>query len=175
MSNLLISVLGNPYSGKTTTWTKLFGSKVNTGKYERQLWLSATEYVTVFVISGSPQERGKKVEEMLGGKTPRIVLCSVQYIQSTPGQQYIEDAFGTYDFFLNNNYELYVQWLNPGFHDANTTPAPDNLKVEDYVNNHGGAFSIRDGKVNPDPRVQEIRDHIYQWAKTNNLLLIHNP
>ena len=111
MDNLLVSVFGHQQSGKSTTWNTLFGATQKTGTYIRKLYLNDTEYVEVFLVSGSPQERNIPVEEILGGLIPRIVLCSIQYHQT---------ALSTYQYFTANNYQLYCQWLNPGFNDANT-------------------------------------------------------
>ena len=57
MEKLLIAVLGNRNSGKSHTWNTLFGSTVRTGKEERRLYFNDCEYVNVFLVSGSPEER----------------------------------------------------------------------------------------------------------------------
>ena len=77
---LMIGVLGNRNSGKSKTWNTLFDKKtVITGKRERQLQLSKTEWISVFLISGSPEERGAYVGDIIGNASPQIVLCSMQY------------------------------------------------------------------------------------------------
>lgn len=100
-----VSVLGNRHTGKTTTWHTLFGATVNTGKHERRLYLNKAQWVTVFLVSGSPEERKLSIETVLDGKLPAIVLYSVQYKI---------DATETINHFFNNKYEVLVQWLNPG-------------------------------------------------------------
>jgi hypothetical protein len=47
---LFVSVLGNRHSGKTTTWSTLFGRKVNTSNQPRLLEIRPGEEVKVFVI-----------------------------------------------------------------------------------------------------------------------------
>lgn len=93
--NLVIAVLGNRNSGKSTTWNELFGRTVRTGSQMRRLDLTATEYVEVFLVSGSPEERETYVGEIIGTQTPRIVLCSMQYRA---------DVTQTIDFF-------FVAWI----------------------------------------------------------------
>lgn len=56
-NNLLVGVLGHRNSGKSRTWNVLFGSTVKTGTLMRHLFLTETEYVEVFLVSGSPEER----------------------------------------------------------------------------------------------------------------------
>lgn len=63
--NLLIGILGNTNSGRTYTWNNLFRKNVITGKNIRKLYLNENEYVEVFLINGSPQERNKDVSEII--------------------------------------------------------------------------------------------------------------
>ena len=74
--NLVVSVLGNRNSGKSYTWNKLFGREVRTGKKLKRLYFNENEYVLVFLISGSPEERHKYVGDLITAKQPEIVLCS---------------------------------------------------------------------------------------------------
>src|SRR6266516_201916 len=108
MDRLLIAVVGNRNSGKSHTWNTLFGQTVRTGKQERELDLGNGEFVSVFVVSGSPQERHEYVEDIIEGE-PRIVLCSVQYK---------DEAFETFEFFRDEGFFGLVHWLNPGFSDG---------------------------------------------------------
>src|SRR5690242_15705911 len=78
--NLAVVALGNRNSGKSTTWYTLFGRTVRTRRGLQPLWLTDTEYVDVFLINGSPQERSIDVAELIGDSEPRIVLCSMQYV-----------------------------------------------------------------------------------------------
>ena len=59
--NLLISVLGNRNSGKSYTWNTLFKQTVRTGTELRRLYLTDNEYVEVFLVSGSAEERKEYV------------------------------------------------------------------------------------------------------------------
>ena len=162
MQNLLVSVLGYPNSGKSSTWNALFGSTVKTGSYPRRLELRPGEFVEVFLISGSPQERDKLVQDIMGEQLPRIVLCSTQYRA---------DVTQTFEFFRNNGYQIYTQWLNPGFHDPNSSPYFDYLGLVNFLLSNQALVCMRDGKVALDPRVQEIREFIYGWAKYRNLIV----
>jgi len=162
MDKLLIAVLGHSNSGKSTTWNQLFGRTVKTGIYEHDLYLNSTEYVKVFLVSGSPEERQKYVGELITVNEPRIVLCSMQYR---------EDVRQTIDYFVEREYQIYCQWLNPGYHDPNEYPQFDNLGVFNYLQGLSATVGIRNGKINASSRVQEIREFIYGWATYKNLIL----
>jgi hypothetical protein len=156
---IVIAVLGNRNSGKSTTWYELFGEKVRTGRRVRRLYLTESEFVEVFVVSGSPEERDAYVGKIIGKQSPRIVLCSVQYLRS---------ATDTIDYFIENGYSIYVHWLNPGYSDAGQLP--DSIGLLAYFLYRGATISIREGKTNPRNRVEEIRGFLYGWAKSRNLI-----
>jgi hypothetical protein len=167
-NNLLVAVLGNQHSGKSTTWNRLFDptgkTKVRTGKHPRSLYLNPAQYVEVFLISGSAQEREIEVGEILPEGNPEIVLCSAQYR---------EDVTETFDYFLAKGYEVFVQWLNPGHDDAEAYQ--DNLELQDYLLNKGATLQVRDGRVDPTPRVKELRQFIIGWAKYRDLVATEFP
>ena len=156
---LLVSVFGNRNTGKTTTWNTLFGATVNTGKHERRLYLNKAQWVNVFLVSGSPEERKLTIEQMLDGKLPTIVLCSAQYKP---------DVTKTFDHFFNNKYDAFVQWLNPGH--GETARYTDPLGLKDYLLNSGATLQIRDGRIPPQSRVNDIRQLILGWATLRNLV-----
>ena len=54
MDKLLVSVIGKRNSGKSSTWNSLFNRTVKTGIKLKRLYLNETEYVNVFLVSGSP-------------------------------------------------------------------------------------------------------------------------
>jgi hypothetical protein len=157
---LVISVLGNRNSGKSYTWNALFGRAVRTGRRMRRLYLRTSEYVEVFVVSGSPEERHTYVGRIVGRRKPSIILCSIQYSA---------DATQTVDYFLQNGYSLYTHWLNPGFRDL--TRQRDSLALTSYLLDRGGVLAIRNAKTDLSDRVQELRDYLYGWARNRNLLL----
>ena len=156
---LLISVLGNQNSGKSHTWNTLFGRRVKTGKHPRDLELRPGEFVEVFLVSGSPEEREKYVGDILGNQKCRIVLCSMQYTK---------DVRETLDHFIGNDFFLYVQWLNPGRNDA--CQIWDRLGLANQILSAQSVFAVRDGKIDAAGRAQEMREFIYGWAKYRNLL-----
>lgn len=162
MTNLLISVLGNRNSGKSLTWNTLFGGTVRTGRNLRELSLSEIECVDVFLVSGSPEEREEYVGDLITTETPRIVLCSMQYKDTVET---------TIDYFLENDYSLYVHWLNPGYNDAGEQE--DHLHLTEYLLHHARAMvAVRNGTVDPADRVEEIRDYIRGWAHGRGLIRI---
>ena len=160
---LLVGVLGNPDSGKSHTWYKLFLGSVRTSKKPRDLKLFPGECVEVFLINGSPEERGLSVETLLNNQIPQIILCSLRYTE--------EDRKALH-YFIEQDFDLYIQWLNPGCNDHNNDPIWDKLGIVSEILSAPSIFAIRDGKADADFRVQEIREIIYGWAKTRNLLKI---
>jgi hypothetical protein len=159
---LFVGVLGHRNSGKSRTWNELFGATVHTGKLPRMLELRPGECVEVFLISGSNEERNQYAGDVLGGQNARIVLCSMQYIDSVVDTiRYVEDQ----------GFRIYVQWLNPGFSD----PAQ---QYSDYLGianrllfNSKATLGVRSGKDDPASRVREIKEFIYGWAKFRNLIV----
>ena len=161
-NNLVIGLLGHRNSGKSTTWNELFGDRVRTGVNVRRLYLNVTEYIEVFLVSGSPEERETYVGNIIGEQIPRIILCSMQYVANVTT---------TIDFFVDNDYFLNIQWLNPGHHDQNDIAHSDYLGLANRILSLDAALSIRNGKENPRDRIREIRDYLYGWAASRNLLL----
>ena len=162
--NLLVGVLGNSNSGKSYTWNTLFGRDVRTGRYMRPLYLTEVEeeYVEVFLVSGSPEEREAYVGEIITVENPRIVLCSMQY-----NNVVIE----TLDWFVDNDYFLFIHWLNPGYSDDTSVPAHDHQGLMDRILAEESLLGFRNGQIPPTDRVQEMRDFVYGWASSRDLLL----
>ena len=158
---LLVGVLGTQNSGKSYTWNTLFGRRVRTGTNLRRLYFSEYEYVEVFLISGSPEERGIYVEDIITIEKPHIVLCSMQY---TP------NVIETIKWFADNGYFFFIHWLNPGYSDKDKKE--DHLNILKIIMEYDSLVGIRNGKTNAEERVQEMRDFIYGWAKHRGLLKI---
>ncbi|RYD85603.1 MAG: hypothetical protein EOP84_01980 [Verrucomicrobiaceae bacterium] len=158
-NKIVVVVLGNRNSGKSTTWNRLFGTTVKTGTRERLLQLHKSKSVSVFLVSGSPEERSLYVGDIIGNSEPKIVLCSMQYTESVSQ---------TIEFFRERGYSFYVQWLNPGFSDP--APQQDNLGLFADLIDSGAIVSKRDGKVDCTARVEEIRDFIHGWAAGRGLI-----
>ena len=161
---LLIAILGSRNSGKSTTWNRLFNGTVRTGKFERPMYLNCAQSVDVFLISGSPEEREIQVGELLPDPLPHIVLCSTQYHEN------VRDTFG---YFFREGYEVFVQWLNPGFCDSGAYD--DNLAIREYLLKNGATLQIRNGQVDPAPRIREIRQFILGWAMHRDLVRTEFP
>lgn len=161
MEKLLVAVLGNRNAGKSYTWNTLFGSSVRTGKDERRLYFNECEYVSVFLVSGSPEERETYVGDLISAEKPRIVLCSTQYK---------DDVKTTFSYFIENGYFLFVHWLNPGYSDLDA-PSFDSLGLVNWLLSHQSIVGIRSGKSSATSRVEEMKEYIYGWAKARNLVL----
>lgn len=163
---LLIAVLGNRNSGKSMSWNKLFeynemGKTVRTGEHLRYLYLNRAQWVDdVFLINGSPQERGIAIEKIITKKlTPTIVLCSIQYV---------EGMKSTFEYFFNQEYDVFVQWLNPGYSDEKTII--DDPNAVNWLIGKGAVLSKRNGQKPIEDRVEEIRQQILGWATYRDLI-----
>jgi len=162
MNNIVISVLGHKNSGKTSTWNQLFGRTVRTGSEIRRLNLNQNECVEVFLVSGSPEERETYIGNILGDQRPRIILCSLQYRH---------DVYNSFNFFLQNYYAIYCQWLNPGYSDPYGVQMFDKLGIINFLVSNNSTVTLQNGKLNLNPRVQLIKQFIYGWAQYKNLIL----
>lgn len=157
--NLCVAVLGHRNSGKSLTWNTLFGRHVSTGRRMRRLFLTATQYVEVFLVSGSSEERHLYVGDIIGNLAPRIVLCSMQYHP---------DVLQTIQYFWQHDYFLYVHWLSPGYSDRGATE--DTLSLVPTMTGGRGEVYVRDGQIDPRARGQEMRAYDFQWASSRSLL-----
>jgi hypothetical protein len=157
--NLLVAVLGNRNAGKSTTWYTLFDRTVRTGKDLKRLYLNNTEWVDVFLVSGSPEERQEYVGDLITVDNPRIVLCSLQYK---------EDVWQSLRYFIERDYFIFLHWLNPGHDDA--AAYPDSLGLMNRLLEERSLIGKRDGKLAVGSRVREIKDFIYGWAQSRDLL-----
>lgn len=155
---LFVGVLGHQNSGKSTTWNTLFGATVRTGQYARTLTLYGGECVEVFLISGSPEERQLYAGDILKNQDCRIVLCSIQYAEAVRK---------TLDYVVEGGFDLFVQWLNPGRNDSGENY--DRLGLMPWLLGHNATVSMRDGKIPPARRTEEIRQLIHGWAKARGL------
>lgn len=87
-----------------------------------------------------------------------IVLCSMQYTES---------VLKTLDYVFEEDFWIYLQWLNPGFSDIGETW--DKLGLLNLVLAHSGIIAIRNGK-HVQSRVHEIREFIYGGASFRKLV-----
>jgi hypothetical protein len=117
------------------------------------------ECVDVFLVNGSPQERGRKAKEILQHQGCRIVLCSIQYSEAVRE---------TLDYITEEKFDMFVQWLNPGRHDADKNS--DTLGLMPWLLDHNATVSVRDGKIDAGGRTEEIRQFIHGWAKARQLV-----
>ncbi len=155
---LFVGVMGNRNSGKSTTWNTLFGATVRTGTRTRSLALYCGECVEVFLISGSPEERQMYAGEILEDQACRIILCSIQYV---------ENVTDTLNYAVDNEFDLFVQWLNPGWTDVGESF--DRLGLVPWLIGHGATVSKRDGTATASDRTEEIRQFVHGWAKRRGL------
>jgi hypothetical protein len=154
---LLIGVLGNLGSGKTTTWNHFFGKNVHTGKNIRYINIDDVK-IPVFLINGAPLERKTNLEYILPDKDPTIVLSSFLYHK---------DVKKNFDYFIKKGYDIYILWLNPGFSDANEKVLFYNAGIINYLLSNEATVSVKNGKKLPELRVNDIKNYLYAWYKVN--------
>ncbi len=150
---LLVGVLGNPGAGKSSTWDELFGHKVHTGKNIRKIEVNGLK-IPVFLINESPLERKTKLEYILPDQDPKIVVSSFLYHK---------DVKSNFEYFIKHGYEIYIQWLNPGFSDPNERVLFYNEGIINYLLTYGATVSVKNGKHVPKLRVDEMKNYIYAW------------
>lgn len=136
----------------------MFGATVRTGKNSRTLALYGGECVEVFLISGSPEERQLYAGDILESQDCRIILCSIQYVEAVRR---------TLDYVAESEFDIFVQWLNPGYSDAGESY--DRLGLLPWLIGHGATVVMRDGKGPPERRIEELRQYIHGWAKARKL------
>jgi len=99
------------------------------------------------------------IEDIIGDADPTIVLCSIQYRS---------DVLRTLNYFQENGFSLFTQWINPGYSDQ--ALIPDTLGLLSYLLYHDGTVEIRSGKDDARSRVREIKDFVYGWAFSRGLI-----
>jgi hypothetical protein len=67
---------------------------------------------------------------------------------------------------------MYLHWLNPGFKEPNDIPLFYDSDLMDYILSVPSVLGVRNGKLNAQSRVDEIRDYLYGWAKSRGLIRI---
>jgi hypothetical protein len=95
-------------------------------------------------MSGSNEEREQYAGDVLENQNARITLCSVQYVAR---------AADTIDYVEDQDFWSYIQWLNPGYNDADTQYF-DYLGIGNRLISMGTTVAMRTGKENLDSRVQ---------------------
>lgn len=158
-AKLVVLLLGHQSAGKSTTWYELFGEQVRTGQSMRRLDLTRCHYIEdVFLVNGSPEEREESISDIIGDNRPTVVLCSTQYVASNK----------TISYFIKEEYDLYVHWLNPGYRDVRAYP--DDLNLANKLLSAGATVAKRDGRLPSHGRVNEIREFVFGWASARNLI-----
>jgi hypothetical protein len=150
---LVVIALGKRNSGKSNTWYEIFGKVIRTGWKRLLLNKGSTEvYVRnssyeeagdeieedVFVRNASFEEYGDEAEDYFDiNDLPNIIFCSVQYT---------EKGVSTINWFKDNGYFLYIQWLNPGYYYSEEYP--DFLEFENKFAGYG-RFTKHSGHEKP--------------------------
>lgn len=157
---IVVAVLGNQKSGKSSTWNTLFGRVVRSSKHERRLWFNKYEWVNVFIVSASAEEKGIGIDKIIPKEIPKIVLCSMQYTK---------DVRKTIEFFHNKGYEFYVQWLNPGRNDNRKQSDDENI-FQHLLHLEAVSSIVNAQHDDVQLRVNAINHYVYGWAKSRGLV-----
>ena len=67
-------------------------------------------------------------------------------------------------------FDLFVQWLNPGRNGAGENY--DRLGLMPWLLGHDATIAMRDGRVPPGRRTEEIWQFIHGWAKARKLAFV---
>ncbi len=159
MERIAFVVMANRHSGKSRTWYDLFGRKVSKGR--KKLMFNKKEFATVYVLSASSEEKRVSLSSRLGSQRPKILLLSIQYIQS---------GYESFNFLIEEGYDIRCIWLNPGFNDVSKKPEFDHLGLVPYLLFRGVTLAIQSGKGRTKERVAAIRETIYGWASFRKLI-----
>jgi hypothetical protein len=154
---LLIGILGNNQSGKSYTWSSLFNRTVRTGKHIRKLEI-IDKSIPLFLINGAPLSRKVDLKEILPETDPQIVLCSFLYHKNVKNN---------FNYFIERGYDMYIQWLNPGFNDSHDKALFYNSGIINYLMSNGATVSIKNVKTDNLQRVNEIKAMLLGWSIQN--------
>ncbi|MCH8903147.1 MAG: hypothetical protein IIA45_04460 [Bacteroidetes bacterium] len=152
---LLVSVLGYPNSGKSETWTNLFGSRQRTSTRERWLQLRGNTWIKVFLVNGSFEETGNSPDDVIPNDLPAIVLCSVQYHPN---------AMNTFNWFLEKEYEVFTQWINPSYRARTNYTDELNIISQLQAANRTSIAQRIGNSSNLNSRVNEVRNFLSGWV-----------
>jgi hypothetical protein len=83
--------------------------------------------------------------------------------------QYTEDVSETIDYVTKSDFDIFIQWLNPGYSDADQYF--DRLGLMNLLLAKSASLSVRNGKLATRSRVAEIRQFIYGWGHFRNLVV----
>ena len=82
--------------------------------------------------------------------------------------QYTNTAYDDFEHFIDYGYDIFVQWLNPGYSDA--AAYSDDSSLVSRLLHSGATLHVRDGRLPPEQRICEMRQYILGWATYRNLL-----
>ena len=168
---LFIGVIGEPDSGKSTTWYSLFwkplGKRIRSNGKPRELEITEDKKtsVNVIVINRSPIEENKPIAEILEGQECEIILCSLRYEGDENSFEYIKE--------FKDNFDIHIQWLNPGYSDDGYSDYKCLIAGYKLL---GACIYKKNGKKDENKlaeRVDEIRTIIKDWASNKPGLLIY--
>ena len=167
---VVIIALGKPNSGKSNTWYEIFKRTIRTGwkrltllNTELEIFVKNSSFeetkkeinIDVFIRNASFEEYGDEVIDFFDlDNLPKIIFCSVQYT---------EKGIRTINWFKDNGYYLYIQWLNPGY--THKVAYSDFLSFESKFKEFGEFHKISGKeKIN---RTTAIKRFLIKWITSN--------
>jgi hypothetical protein len=84
--------------------------------------------------------------------------------------QYTDEVSATIQYVVEEKFDIFVQWLNPGYSDGSLAYF-DSLGLGEQLLTNKATLSIRNGNVSPTSRVQEIKQFIYGWAAFHSVIV----
>jgi ABC-type dipeptide/oligopeptide/nickel transport system ATPase component len=170
---LFVAILGKGDSGKSITWEALFRVKHRTGR--RILHLSKYIQTEVYLFNSSPQERPWTKDEFIHEFKKRciddeanIVLCSLQsHLTPHMRDKNIIDAKEVLEIARKNRYDIFIQWLNPGFKSGVDTTKDVEKKIIDLMSINSVIGATKEDAGNkPEIRAEKLRSVILGWINS---------
>jgi len=165
--------MGEQGSGKSSTWESLFGRKHLSGL--RLLQLNRYIFTKVLLFVSSPQENYWTKTKFLQtfknrerGESPDIVLCSLQTsITNNMALRQVVSSKDIIDYMNDNGFDIFIQWLNPGFNSGiDNTPNITNQVMSYCETDSVIGIKKENATIDPAERTERLRDVILGWVQS---------
>lgn len=165
--------MGEQGSGKSITWETLFGGRHRSGIHMLQLNRYIHSRVLLFV--SSPQENRWNMNAFLNtfrnrqrGENLDIVLCSLQTtLTNNMIRRHVTSARDIIEHMDENGFDIFIQWLNPGF----TSEIDNTPNITQQVMSYCEIDSVigirnENATLNPEDRAARLREVILGWVQS---------
>ena len=170
---LFVVILGEPKSGKSSTWEALFGRRIQKGK--KILNLNKYLQTTIYIFVSSPQENYWTKERFLkefkiADSKSNIVLCSLQTnLTGNMNRRNVVTKEDVLEIANKNGYDIFIQWLNPGCksgEDIHTDVEHQIIRLTETASVIG--MKKEDARNQKEIRAEKIRTIMLGWILSRN-------